>query len=353
MPNTFKAPPAKVSFPRLEREVLEIWKRQDTFAKVRAKNISRAKLVFLEGPPTANGIPHIGHALTRAIKDVYLRYWLMNGRKIVPYIAGWDCHGLPVEIEVEKELGFTSKSDIIEYGIERFNEMCRVSVMRYRDKWEEMSERIGFWLDMAHPYVTMEPYYIESVWWSLKQLYSKGLLEKGHYVVPYCPRCGTPLSSHEVAQGYRDVRELSVTLKFKLAEPYPQVGQNGYILAWTTTPWTLPGNVALAVGRDITYAIVEQGGERYVLASDLVERVMQGPYDLLGVIKGSEMVGWRYEPLFDFMNLRQPGKRVYEVLEGGFVTTGEGTGVVHTAVMYGEDDYLLGMAAGLPAIHTV
>ncbi|MDO9537227.1 MAG: isoleucine--tRNA ligase, partial [Thermoplasmata archaeon] len=268
--------------------------------------------------------------------------------------GGWDCHGLPVEIEVEKELGLKSKKDIVSYGIDKFNLRCRDSVMRYEDVWKKMSERLGFWIDMDDPYVTMKTPYIESVWWSLKTIYDKGLLEKGHYIVPYCPRCGTPLSSHEVAQGYKDVKELSLTLKFKLAEyDEKKLGQNAFILAWTTTPWTLPGNVALAVGNDINYAIVEQNGEKLILAADLVEQVLESEYEMLGVMKGSELVGWKYHPLFDFMDLREPGKKAYEVVAADFVTTEEGTGVVHTAVMYGEDDYNLGMKVGLPARHTV
>ncbi len=343
-----------VSFPKMEDETLGFWESRDIFGKLRSQNAGKAPFVFLEGPPTANGMPHVGHANGRALKDVYLRHKAMSGFDVIPWKGGWDCHGLPVEIEVEKELGLKSKKEIVEYGIERFNLKCRESVMRYEDIWKNMSRRLGFWIDMEHPYVTMQTPYVESVWWSLKTMYDKGLLEKGHYIVPYCPRCGTPLSSHEVAQGYRDVKELSVTLKFKLAE-YDQarLGQNAFVLAWTTTPWTLPGNVALAVGADINYAVVEQNGERLVLASDLVEQVIEGEYEMLGLMKGSEMVGWKYHPLFDFMDLREPGKKAYEIVAADFVTMAEGTGVVHTAVMYGEDDYNLGMKVGLPSKHTV
>ncbi|MBA3044818.1 MAG: isoleucine--tRNA ligase [Candidatus Thermoplasmatota archaeon] len=343
-----------VSFPKMEAEMLEFWNRNDIFGKLRAGNAGKTPFVFLEGPPTANGMPHVGHALGRAIKDVYLRHMAMSGFDVIPWKGGWDCHGLPVEIEVEKELGLRSKKDIIEYGIDKFNLRCRDSVMRYEDIWKKMSQRLGFWIDMDDPYITMKTPYIESVWWSLKTIYEKGLLEKGHYIVPYCPRCGTPLSSHEVAQGYKDVKELSLTLKFKLAEyDDAKLGPNAFILAWTTTPWTLPGNVALAVGKDINYAIVEQNGERLILASDLLETIIEGEYEMLGMLKGSEMVGWKYQPLFDFMDLREEGKKAYEVVAADFVTTAEGTGVVHTAVMYGEDDYNLGMKIGLPARHTV
>lgn len=343
-----------VNFPKMETETLEFWNQQEIFRKLRAQNAGKTPFVFLEGPPTANGMPHVGHALGRGIKDVYLRHKAMSGFDVIPWKGGWDCHGLPVEIEVEKELGLKSKKDIVSYGIDKFNLRCRDSVMRYEDVWKRMSQRLGFWIDMEEPYITMKTPYIESVWWSLKIMYDKGLLEKGHYIVPYCPRCGTPLSSHEVAQGYKDVKELSVTLKFKLSEyDEKRLGQNAFILAWTTTPWTLPGNVALAVGNDINYAIVEQNGEKLILAMDLLEQVLEGDYEMLGVLKGSEMVGWKYHPLFDFMDLREEGKKAYEVVAADFVTTAEGTGVVHTAVMYGEDDYNLGMKVGLPARHTV
>ncbi len=346
--------PTFVSFPKQEEETLSQWKANDIFGKLRAKNQGNEKFIFLEGPPTANGIPHIGHSAGRAIKDVFLRYHAMKGYHVFPWKGGWDCHGLPVEIGVEKELGLRSKTQVVEFGVAEFNRLCRKSVMKYEGKWKAMSERLGFWIDMEDPYITMDDNYIESVWWSLKTIYDKGLLEKGHYIVPYCPRCGTPLSSHEVAQGYKDVKELSATLKFKLSE-YDQdkLGPEASILAWTTTPWTLPGNVALAVGKDIDYAIVEQKGEKLLLAMDLVEKVIEGDHELLGVIKGEEMIGWKYHPLFDFMDLREEGKKAYEVVAADFVTTEEGTGVVHTAVMYGEDDYNLGMKIGLPAKHTV
>jgi len=349
----FEKVPTFVNFPEMEEDTLKFWKEKGIFRKLREQNAGKDPFVFLEGPPTANGVPHVGHATGRALKDVFLRQKAMSGFDVIPWMGGWDCHGLPVEIEVEKELGLSSKKEIIEYGIKEFNNRCRKSVMRYEDVWKNMSERLGFWIDMDDPYVTMTNEYIESVWWSLKTLYDKDLLEKGHYIVPYCPRCGTPLSSHEVAQGYRDTKELSVTLKFKLAEAYEPVGENAFILAWTTTPWTLPGNVALAVGKDILYAMVEQMGERYILAMDLVDRVIEGEYELLGTLKGGQMLGWKYEPLFHFMDLREEGKIAYEVVAGDFVTTEEGTGVVHTAVMYGEEDYNLGMEIGLPARHTV
>ncbi|HEQ78888.1 MAG TPA: isoleucine--tRNA ligase [Euryarchaeota archaeon] len=349
----FEKVDARPDYPGMEQEVIRFWKANSIFHAIRSSSEGKKPFVFLEGPPTANGMPHMGHALTRSVKDVFLRYKLMTGHHVTPYIAGWDCHGLPVELEVEKELGLESKEQILKYGLARFNHECKKSVFKYKEEWAKMDERIGLWMDFENAYVTMTDPYIESVWWSLKTLWEKKLLEKGHYVVPYCPRCGTPLSSHEVAQGYKTVKDLSVTLKFKVKNPPPHLGPDLFILAWTTTPWTLPGNVALAVGKDITYAVVSQFEERYILALDLLEKVMEGDYDLMGTMKGSEMGGWEYEPLFDFMDLSQPEKVAYSVVEADFVTTSEGTGVVHTAVMYGEDDYKLGMARGFPAVHTV
>jgi isoleucyl-tRNA synthetase len=218
--SVFEGVPTFVSFAKVEEDLLRFWEENNVFQKLQSRIAGKKTFVFLEGPPTANGIPHVGHAAGRAIKDAYLRHKAMSGFDVIPWMGGWDCHGLPVEIEVEKELGLKSKKEIVEYGIAEFNNMCRKSVMRYEDIWKNMSERLGFWIDMEDPYITMETDYIESVWWSLKTLYDKGLLDKGHYIVPYCPRCGTPLSSHEVALGYRDVKELSVTLKLKLAEAY-------------------------------------------------------------------------------------------------------------------------------------
>ncbi|MFQ6088593.1 MAG: isoleucine--tRNA ligase [Candidatus Methanofastidiosia archaeon] len=328
-----------------EKDLLEFWRENKTFEKSVERRRGSERFVFLEGPPTANGKPGAHHVIARTTKDVICRYKTMKGF-LVERKGGWDTHGLPVELEIEKELGLNSKKEIEEYGIARFNEKCRESVFRYEREWRKMTERMAFWIDMKNPYITLKNEYIESVWWSLKEIWKKGLLYKGHRVVPYCPRCGTPLSSHEVAQGYKDVTETSVIVKFKLKE------REGYILAWTTTPWTLPGNVALAVGEDISYLKVREleSGEVYYLAEDL-KSILEGDYEVLEKLKGEEIAGWEYEPLYPVISLKE--KKAYYVAIADFVSTEEGTGVVHTAVMYGEDDYNLGLELDLPRHHTV
>ncbi|KKS12749.1 MAG: Isoleucine-tRNA ligase, partial [Candidatus Yanofskybacteria bacterium GW2011_GWA1_41_6] len=319
------------------------------------------RFVFWEGPPTANGKPHIGHFLTRLPKDLYGRYKTMRGFFVLRK-AGWDTHGLPVEIEIEKELGFSNKKQIEEYGIAKFNRKARQSVWKYTKEWEDMTRRMGFWLDLDHPYVTYETGYMESVWNILKTIWDKDLLYQAHKIVPLCVRCGTALSAHEVSQGYKLTTERSVYLKFKIIGPHSKIGNwkleigNSpvYILAWTTTPWTLPGNVALAVGPEIDYATVELDGEKLILAKDLVEKVFGSAngYSLMAKnYKGSELVGLEYEPLFDVPELKSDTS--YKVYPADFVSTTDGTGVVHTAVMYGEDDYILGTKLNLPKIHTV
>src|SRR3990167_9350624 len=272
--------------------------------------------------------------------------------------AGWDTHGLTVEIEVEKELGFKNKKDIENYGIEKFNKKAKESVWKYKTEWEEMTRRMGFWVDMKDPYITYENNYIETLWYIIQQIWKKKLLYRAHKVLPFCVRCGTPLSSHEVAKGYEKVKDRSVIIKFKIKNLKLKIKELSpamtYILAWTTTPWTLPGNVALAVGKDIEYAVVEKEGERYILASDLVEKVFRADPGLKihdSKFKGSDLVGLEYEPLFDIKELKS--KTSYKVYEADFVSTDDGTGVVHTAVMYGEDDYVLGTKLGLPKFHTV
>jgi isoleucyl-tRNA synthetase len=352
----------------MERRVLARWEAQGTFRRQVEAGRRRHdedpagghKFVFLEGPPTANGLPHPGHVLTRTLKDSVNRWHAMQG-KWVPRKAGWDCHGLPVEIEVQKELGLTHVDDIgTKISVEEFNRRCRQSVFRYKRDWEEMSRRVGFWLDYDHPYVTMDDAYIESVWWSLKRLFEQGLLAKAHKVVPYCPQTGTSYSSHEVALGYKDVVDTSVYVKFRLE------GEAASILSWTTTPWTLPGNVALAVGADVDYVEVEvkapgaqahaREGEHLILAEALVKKALRNHVEVVRKMKGRDLVGRKYRPLFSGAipseALAKAGKS-FEVVEAGFVTTEDGTGVVHTAVMYGEDDYQLGMREGLPARHTV
>lgn len=333
---------------KVEKEIVQFWEEHAIFQKSLERGNKEKKFIFLEGPPTANGLPHPGHVLTRAMKDVVLRYKAMQGYYIERK-AGWDTHGLPVEIEVEKMLGLKSKQEVEAYGIEKFNEECKKSVFKYEQSWREMTKRVGFWIDMENPYITLKNEYIESVWWSLKEAWKRELLYHGHKVLPYCPRCGTALSSHEVAQGYREVREPAVTLKFALKGK-----EREYVLAWTTTPWTLPGNVALAVGEDVSYVKVKQGEDYYYLAEQLADKVLVGAYDLVDIVWGRDMVGWEYEPLFPFLrNKCGDKKNAWFITTADFVTVDEGTGVVHTAVMYGEEDYELGEKIGLLKEHTV
>lgn len=339
-----------VHHPDLESQILEFWDRECVFRKSIEKRNDSKTFVFYEGPPTANGRPGIHHVISRIIKDFVCRYKTMQGYRVARK-AGWDTHGLPVEIEVEKQLGFNSKEQIEAYGVDKFNRMCRESVFTYLKEWNEMTRRIGFWLDLDDPYITYTNEYIETVWSLLAELWEKDFLYQGFKILPYCPRCETALSSHETSLGYREVKERSVIAKFQLAE-----GENRYILAWTTTPWTLPGNVALAIGEEIIYAEVRQEregkAEIYYLAEDRLD-ILKGEYTVLRTFPGKEMDGWRYLPLFDFVNLADESHPAYYVAAADFVTTEEGTGVVHTAVMYGEDDYRLGMRVGLPAKHTV
>ncbi|MDP3696751.1 MAG: class I tRNA ligase family protein [Candidatus Taylorbacteria bacterium] len=355
-------------FKKTESEILDFWRKNSIFEKslaLRQAPSTRLRtgqgkkhFVFFEGPPTANGLPHIGHFLTRVYKDLYGRYKTMRGFFVLRK-AGWDTHGLPVEIEIEKELGFKNKKDIEDYGIAKFNKKARESVWKYKKEWEEMTRKMGFWLDMKDPYVTYENNYIETLWYIIQQIWNKKLLYLAHKVVPYCARCGTSISSHEVAQGYKTVTDKSVYVKFKIKNPeslpaYQLTSlQPLFILAWTTTPWTLPGNVALAMGKDIEYVVVEQNDEYFILAKDLVEKVFNNTrYTIHDTQhKGSDLVGLEYEPIFDIPKLKS--EKSYKVYDADFVSTKEGTGVVHTAVMYGEDDYELGTKLGLPKFHTV
>ena len=352
-------------FKKTEQEILDFWQKNSIFKESLALRQAQGKkhFVFFEGPPTANGRPGIHHFLGRAFKDLYGRYKTMRGFFVLRK-AGWDTHGLPVEIEIEKELGFKNKKDIENYGIAKFNKKAKESVWKYKTEWEEMTKRMGFWVDLKDPYITYESNYIESLWSIIQTIWNKKLLYLAHKVVPYCARCGTSISSHEVAQGYKRVTDRSVTLKFKVKSLKLKVEDgklstfhfplSTYILAWTTTPWTLPGNVALAVGKDINYVVVEKDGEYLILAEDLVEKVFSEPntYNLKpNTYKGSDLVGLEYEPLFDIKELKS--RTSYKVYDADFVSTEEGTGVVHTAVMYGEDDYDLGTKLGLPKFHTV
>ncbi len=412
---------AALNFVELEKDVLKKWKHEDVFRKTLAKDSPKGDFVFFEGPPTANGMPHIGHVETRAFKDLIPRFKTMQGYR-VERKAGWDTQGLPVELEVEKAIGVSGKKDIETYGIAKFNGACKQSVWKYKDLWEKMTERVGFWLDLEHPYVTYQNDYIETLWWILKKAWDAKLFMQDYKVVPYCPRCGTALSSHEVAQGYERVKDRSVYVKFELVDE-----PGTFVLSWTTTPWTLPGNVALAVKEDIPYLKVrtrttENGPDSYyVLAKKRLEAVFQHEFNVdfdklrIGVtaspldsdkqnykdkqieiveeFSGKNLVGKQYKPLFDFLDLRShhpaprqssghpssgrrgedsttpsrphtrrdtpaqvrrgSGGAAYTVVPADFVTTDEGTGVVHTAVMYGEDDFQLGTKLDLPKRHTV
>jgi len=331
-----------------EKRILDFWQDNKIFEKSLEIRKKAKRFVFFEGPPTANGLPGTHHLLSRAFKDLFCRYKTMRGYFVLRK-AGWDTHGLPVEIEIEKELGFKNKKDIEQYGIDKFNKKAKESVWKYKNEWEQMTKRMGFWLDMSNPYITYENQYMESLWAIIKKIWDRKLLFLAHRVVHFCPRCGTSLSLHEVAQGYRKVVEESVFLKFKL-KPNNKFLENTYVLAWTTTPWTLPGNVALAVGKDINYALAKKEEEKFIIAKDLVEKIL-GQSEVEKEFKGSELVGLEYEPLFDIKELKS--EKSYKVYDADFVSTEEGTGVVHTAVMYGEDDYNLGVKVGLPKFHTV
>jgi len=351
-----------------EEKYLRFWKEHSIFEKTLQKPAPQGEFVFYEGPPTANGKPGIHHLESRAFKDVIPRYKTMRGYR-VQRKAGWDTHGLPVEIEVEKELGLKNKKEIEEYGIAPFNKKCKESVWKYVELWEKFSERAGYWTDMENPYITYEPDYMESLWWIISEIDKKGLLYKDYKVLPWCPRCGTALSSHELAQGYKDVKDISITAEFEVINGSHKELSSGIktsILAWTTTPWTLPGNVALAVGKDIDYAIIEkedEGGEgvvRFVLAKELLNKVFgDSKYEVVTTLKGSEIVGTEYKPLFPFLaniiseEQKDNLEKAYKVYEADFVTTEDGTGVVHTAVMYGHDDFELGTKVGLPKEHLI
>ncbi|MEF8879455.1 MAG: isoleucine--tRNA ligase [Candidatus Thermoplasmatota archaeon] len=329
---------------KVEKKILDFWEKNDVFQKSVDQRKDCEPYVFLEGPPTANGMPHPGHVLTRVMKDLVLRYKTMHGHYIRRK-AGWDTHGLPVEIEVEKKLGLDDKNAVEEYGIEKFIEECKKSVFKYENAWVELTKRIGFWLDMDDPYVTLENDYIESVWWSLKQAWEKDLLYKGYKVVPYCPRCGTALSAHELAQGYKTVEDPSIFVKFKLKN------EDGYLLAWTTTPWTLISNVALAVHPDELYVKIRYHGEIFILSEERANLLLKGEtFEIIDGFKGEELEGLEYEPLFDYA---EPDKKAWYVITADFVTMDEGTGVVHVAPAFGEDDYQIGKKYDLPVVQLV
>jgi isoleucyl-tRNA synthetase len=337
--------------PAAEDAILRFWREQDIFRKSLALREHGPRFVFYEGPPTANGLPGIHHALARTLKDLVCRYQTMRGHYVARK-SGWDTHGLPVEIEVEKSLGFRSKSEIREYGVDRFIRKCRESVFHYEGEWRRFTERIGYWLDLDDAYVTCTNGYIESVWWGVKKFWDAGLLSRGHRIQPYCPRCGTPLSSHEVSQGFDDADDPSVVVRFRVA-PGEKAGAGGGVsfLVWTTTPWTLLSNAALAVGAGIAYVTVRQGAERFILARERLA-ALEGPYEIEGETRGSDLAGARYEPLFPFLAAGQPDA-AFRVHTADFVSVEDGTGIVHVAPAFGEDDYVLGTKAGLPLLQPV
>lgn len=338
----YKKVDPKNDFVQMEKNILDFWNEKEIIRKNFELNKDGEYFTFYDGPPTANGKPHIGHVITRVMKDLIPRYKVMKGYKVLRK-AGWDTHGLPVELEVEKSLGISGKPQIEEYGVEDFVKKCKESVFTYSSQWKEMSERVGYWVDMDNPYVTYHNDYIESVWWSLKKIWDKDLIYNGFKIVPYCPRCGTALSSHEVAQGYKDVRENSVYVKFKIKN------ENKYILVWTTTPWTLPSNVALAINKKYTYVEVENNGENLVLAKELLSR-LEGEYTVIREFSGEELLGTEYEQLLPFTI---PDKKAFYVVHGDYVTLTDGTGVVHIAPAYGEDDNLIGKQYDLPLVNLV
>ncbi|MCL2598956.1 MAG: isoleucine--tRNA ligase, partial [Firmicutes bacterium] len=331
-----------------EQEVIAFWKQNQIFEKSMEQRAGCPEFSFYDGPPTANGKPHIGHILTRVMKDIVPRYKTMKGH-LVRRKAGWDTHGLPVELEVEKTLGINGKPQIEQYGVQKFIQKCKDSVFVYKDLWQKMSERVGYWVDMDHPYVTYEDNYIESVWWSLSEIHKKGLLYKGHKVVPYCCRCGTSLSSHEVAQGYKDVEDRTVVVAFDL------VGSEESVLAWTTTPWTLPSNVALAVGKKHEYSLVVSEGKKYWVASALVTRHFEeGKYTIAKTVKGDFLAGKQYEPLYPSYAPKKSKDTVQHIVVcADFVTLDDGTGVVHIAPAYGDDDAQVGKQYGLSFVQAV
>jgi len=335
------------SFPEMERAILSYWDENHIFEQSLARRKKSKKYVFFDGPPFANGLPHYGHILANALKDAVTRYWTMKGY-YVPRTNGWDCHGLPVEYEIEKELEISGKKDIEDYGIENFNDKCRASVFRYTNEWEKLLKRIGRWLDFDQTYATLENDYMESIWWVFKQIWDKDMVYQGHKSMHICPRCETPLSNFEVSQGYKDVTDLSVIAKFRLKDE-----KDTFVLAWTTTPWTLPGNVALAFGAKIKYVKVKFENENYILAKSLVEKVMgEREYTVLEDVDPEALDGKEYEPLFPYYKGKLKNK-AYVMVVADFVSTEDGTGVVHIAPAFGEDDLIVGQKYGLEVLQHV
>ena len=339
----FKQLTDKLNYHELESEILMSWEANDIFNKSISTRDGKQEFTFYEGPPTANGRPGIHHVMGRTLKDIICRYKTMQGFQ-VHRKAGWDTHGLPVEIEVEKSLGFKHKDDIVGYGVAKFNAECKKSVWKYKTEWEELTKIMGYWVDLQHPYVTFDNQYIESIWWALKQYFDRGFIYKGYKIQPYCPRCETPLSSHEVSLGYKDVKDPSVYIKLKVKGE-----ENTYFLVWTTPPWTLISNVALAVHPEVDYIRVEQKGEKLILAEARLS-VLGEEYSVLDKFKGAALAGKEYERMFSYHQVKEKG---WYVVLADFVTTEDGSGIVHMAPAYGEDDYQIGRKYGLPTIHPV
>ena len=342
----FTAVPSSVNYPAMEERVMAMWAARNIFERTLSERADGPRYVFFEGPPTANGRPGIHHVLARAFKDMFPRYKIMQGHYVLRK-GGWDTHGLPVEIEVEKQLGLSGKQQIEAYGVEDFNRRCRASAMEYIKEWERLTDRMGFWVDKEEAYVTFRPDYVESLWWILRQFWDKELLYQGYKVVPYCPRCGTPLSSHELSLGYKDdAVDPSVYVKFKIKDR-----ANEYLLAWTTTPWTLPGNVALAVGEKISYVKVKDvSGDILYLAAARAEAALKPGYEILATLPASELLGLHYEPLYQFFPVEQD---YAYVVAADYVSTEDGTGLVHIAPAFGADDMAVGRANKLPLIMTI
>jgi len=340
----------KPNFPKLEEEILAFWKENRIFQKSLEQRRGRPQYTFYEGPPTANGRPGVHHAQARSYKDLFPRFKTMQGY-YVPRKAGWDTHGLPVELEVEKKLGLKNKKDIERYGIAEFNKACKASVLEYEKEWERFTERIAFWVDLDDAYYTFDKDYIESIWWSLKELWKKDLLYRDYKVVPYCPRCGTPLSSHEVAEGYKEISDPSVYVRFPLKEP-ERLGlpEKTSLLIWTTTPWTLTANVAAAVHPEFTYAAFERGEEVLVLEEELGKRLLGEETPVLARFKGRELEGIKYEPPYRFV---EPEKPAHFVVLAEYVSKEDGTGIVHQAPAFGAEDMEVARAYGLPVLITV
>ncbi|HEY9187807.1 MAG TPA: isoleucine--tRNA ligase [Ignavibacteria bacterium] len=346
----FKVLNENYNYSKSEENVLEFWKNNKIFEKSISERDPKRAFTFYEGPPTANGRPGIHHVMARTIKDLVCRYKTMRGYQ-VHRKAGWDTHGLPVEIEIEKKLGFSHKKEILNFGVEKFNNECRNSVFTYLEDWKRMTERIGYWVNLDDAYITCNNEYIESVWWALKKFFDDGLIYKGHKIQPYCPRCETPLSSHEVALGYQDVKDPSVYVKMKAKEKFfPEVGESDiFFLVWTTTPWTLISNVALAVNPDIDYVLILNKGEYLILAKDRLS-VIDGDYNIVKEVKGNELANKEYFPIFNYIPV---DKKAYYVVLGDFVTTTDGSGIVHIAPAFGEDDNQIGKKYDLPTLQPV